>query len=88
MESLTKRLQPLLSGAVSLADLDQHTRQALDIYIHFRASAIIDSGDPEKIKAEIEAMPESVMELVRVECRRLYRRRFLEPNNISTPTGS
>lgn len=76
MESLTNRLRPLLSGAVALDDLDTHTRQALDIYAHFRASALIDLP-PEQIKAEIEKMPESVRELVRYKARRLYEKRFL-----------
>ena len=77
MQSLTNRIKPLLQGAVSFAQLPQHTQEAARIFIHFRASAIVDSGNPEKIKAEIEAMPEPVRELVRQECRRLYKERFL-----------
>lgn len=77
MQSLSKQLQPLLSGAVSFDQLPQHTQEAAKVFIHFRSSAIVDSGNPEQIKAEIEAMPEPVRELVRQECRRLYRARFL-----------
>ena len=77
MESLTKRLRPLLTGAVALSELDVHARQALDVFVHFRASAIVDNGNPEQIKAEIEAMPESVRGLVREKARELYKRRSL-----------
>lgn len=86
METLTQRLKPLLTGAVSLDDLDNHTRQALDIYVHFRSSALCDLPS-ERIKAEIEAIPEGVRELVRAKARELWKRRLLCQNNISTPTA-
>lgn len=76
MQTLTEVLHPLLNGEVSLSDLDPHTRQALDLYAHFRASALTDLP-PEQIKAEIEKIPESVRELVRYKARRLYEKRFL-----------
>lgn len=75
-QTLTKRLKPLLSGAVSMDQLDDHTRQSLDIYVHFKCSALIELP-PEQIKAEIERMPESVRDLVRYKARRLYEKRFL-----------
>lgn len=76
MQSLTKRIQPVLSGRLFVSDLDPHTRQALDLYAHFRASALIDLP-PEKIKAEIEKMPEGVRDLIRSKARRLYSAKFL-----------
>ena len=63
--SLKQRLQPLMSGAVSLSDLDTHTRQALGVFVHFRGLEIAELRDPEKIKAELARIPEPVRELVR-----------------------
>lgn len=83
MQSLTKQLQPWLNAGVSFSDLPEHVQQATGTYIFFRSSAIVDSGDPRKIKAAIEAMPEPVRDRVRAECRRLYRARFLDQNDIS-----
>lgn len=77
MQSLSKQLQPLLSGAVSFDQLPEHVQEATKIFIYFRASAIVDSGDPEQIKREIESIPDTVRDLVRNECRRIYKRRFL-----------
>lgn len=74
--SLTKRLQPLLSGAVSLSDLGEHAQEAFRIYVHFRASTIIESMDPDQIRQELEKIPESVRDEVRLECLRQYRKRY------------
>ena len=74
--SLTERLKPLLSGAISLDDLDHHTRQALAIYVHFRASALLDLPK-DQMKAEGEKLPECVKGLVRDECKRLLKTRSL-----------
>lgn len=74
MQTLTKRLQPLLSGAVSLSDLDPHARQALDIFIHFRGLEIAELKDPEKIKSALARIPEPVRELTRQSARRGYKR--------------
>jgi len=71
MQSLSKRLQPLLSGAVTLSELDNHTRQALAIYVHFKASAMLDLTR-EQMKAEGEKLPECAKGLVRDEIRRLW----------------
>lgn len=73
-QTLTKRLQPLLSGAVSLDDLSPHDRQALDIYLHFRGLEIAELKDPEKIKAALARIPEPVRELTRQSARRGYKR--------------
>jgi hypothetical protein len=73
--SLKQRLEPVLSGRLLLSDLDQHTLEAFRIYIHFRASTIVDSMNPDRIRAELEKIPESVREEVRRECLRQYRRR-------------
>lgn len=74
--SLGKRIKPLLTGAVSLSDLDDHTRQALDIYVLFRSSALLDLPK-DQMKAEGEKLPECVKELVRTECKRLLKLRYL-----------
>lgn len=74
--SLKQRLQPLLSGAVSLSDLDQHTLEAFRIYTHFRASTIIESMSPDRIRKELEKMPGIVREEVRRECLRQYKKRL------------
>ena len=75
--SLSERLRPLLTGAVTLSELDNHTRQALAIYIHFKASALIDLPK-DQMKAEGEKLPECVKGLVREECKRLLKHRALE----------
>lgn len=72
--SLTKRLQPLMSGAVSLSDLGPHTREALDLYCHFLGIEIAELKDPEKIKAALARIPEPVRELTRQSARRGYKR--------------
>lgn len=63
-----------MTGVVSLSDLDAHTRASLDIYIHFRASALIDLP-PEQIKAEIYSIPEAVRDLVRSKAREMWKAR-------------
>jgi hypothetical protein len=73
--SLKQRLEPVLSGRLLLSDLDQNTLEAFRIYAHFRASVIVDSMNPDRIRAELEKIPESVREEVRQECLRQYRRR-------------
>ena len=73
--SLKQRLEPVLSGRLLLSDLDQHTLEAFRIYTHFRASTIADSMNPDRIREEIEKIPENVREEVRRECLRQYRRR-------------
>lgn len=55
-------------------DLDDHTREALDIYVFFRASSLCDLP-PDRIKAAIDAMPEAVRDMVREECKRLLKHR-------------
>lgn len=85
MQTLTNRLKPLLSGAVSLDELDDHTRQALAIYVHFRASALLDLPK-DQMKAEVEKLPECVKGLVRAECKRLLEHRRLFQNSISRQT--
>ena len=75
MESLTKRLEPVLSGRLLLSDLDQHTKEAFRIFCHFRASTIIESMDPDQIRQELEKIPESVRDEVRRECLRQYQQR-------------
>jgi len=77
MQSLAKRIQPLLTGAVTLSELDNHTRQALAIYVHFKASALLDLPK-NQMKAEGEKLPECVKGLVREECKRLLKHRALE----------
>lgn len=72
--TIKQRLQPLISGAVSLSDLDPHTRQALDIYCHFRAAEIVEGKTVEQIKADLERLPESVRELMTEHCRKAYKR--------------
>lgn len=74
MQSLKKRIAPLLNGEVALSDLDEHTRQALDIYLHFRGLEIAELKDPEKIKAALASIPEPVRELTRQSARRGYKR--------------
>lgn len=74
MESLTNRIKPLLSGAVSIDGIDNHTKQALEIYCHFRGLEIAESLDPDKIKAEIAKVPEPVRELVRQSAIKAYKR--------------
>lgn len=76
--SLKQRIQPALNGSVPLSSLNKHTKEALSIFVYFRASAIVDSGDPARIKAEIDSVPEVVRGMVRDECRRLYKARFLD----------
>ena len=73
-QTLSRRLKPILSGAVSLEDLDPHTRQALDIFIHFRGIEIAELKDPEKIKSALARIPEPVRELTRQSARRGYKR--------------
>lgn len=72
--TLTKRLAPLLRGEVDLSDLDNHTRQSLDIYAHFKAASMVEGNTPEQIKAELESLPESVRGVMRDACRKEYRR--------------
>lgn len=72
--TLKQRLQPLMSGAVSLSELDHHTRQALDIYCHFRAVEIVEGATVEQIKDELDKLPESVRGVMTKHCRRLYKR--------------
>lgn len=74
METLKQRIQPVLSGRLSVSELDSHTRQALDIFIHFRAADIAESLEPDKIKAELARVPEPVRELVTQAARRAYRK--------------
>ena len=72
MQTLTNRLKPLLTGAVSLHDLDSHTKEALTIYTHFRASALCDLP-PDQIKAAIDGMPEAARGMVTEEVKRLLK---------------
>jgi hypothetical protein len=76
MQSLKQRIQPLLTGRLSLSELDQHTQQAFRIYLHFRSATIIESMNPDQIRKELEKVPESVREEVRRECLRQYKRRL------------
>ena len=85
--SLVERLRPFMRGAVSLSDLDHHTRQALAIYCHFRALEIVEGQTAEQIRAELERLPEGVRELMTAECRKAYKRLRLEQNIISNARG-
>ena len=76
-----------MRGAVSLSDLDHHTRQALAIYCHFRALEIVEDRTVDQIKAELERLPESVRELMTAECRKAYKRLRSEQNSISNARG-
>jgi hypothetical protein len=72
MQSLSKRLQPLLTGAVSISDLDTHTRKALDIFAHFKAVSMVEGKTPDQIREELESLPESVRGVMREACRKEY----------------
>ena len=85
--SLSKRLQPVLSGRLTIDELDHHTRQALTIYCHFRAMEIVENQTVEQIKAELERLPEGVRELMTADCRKAYKRLRLEQNIISNARG-
>lgn len=76
MKTLKQRIQPVLDGRLSVSELDAHTREALDIFIFFRASALL--GLPkDQMKAEGEKLPECVKGLARAECKRLLKQRYL-----------
>lgn len=72
--TIKQRLQPLISGAVSLSDLDHPTQEALAIYCHFRAAEIVEGKTVEHIKTELERLPEGVRELMTEHCRKAYKR--------------
>lgn len=85
MKTLKQRIQPVLDGRLSVSDLDAHTREALDIFIFFRASALLDLPK-DQMKAEGDKLPECVKGLVIAECERLLDRRRIFQNSISRQT--
>jgi len=72
IQSLGKRLQPLLSGAVSFDKLDDHTKQAAKILIHFRAIEILQLPKDQR-RARIDQMPAAIRPIVEAEIIRQYR---------------
>jgi len=72
VKSLGQRLRPCLDGRVSFGQLDDHTKQAAKILIHFRAIEILQLPKDQR-RARIDQMPEAIRPIVEEDIMRQYR---------------